>query len=375
MFKYLLFCLILSVFLPFSVHAQSYHVVKDFRHEWQNHEPNLKVLVPYLSTSPTQSISFDLPLNQYAHSMLLIVCPEKYSVYIDQALVEVTSKADSLIYSIDSLRGLYPNGVVNVQLYSRRWNGARVETKIISEGSGRFLIDSRTDAPNPRASSNDDMMILGSLLVFAVMVVFRTQVYRLFKEYFTLIKTFRVRQKFDLITAQDPISPVSIGFMLMYALFIGAAVVNFSIKMPLMGVEVWLPWLSDESSEVVWGLYATGLAFVAMFLKIPLVNIVSGIFNLRRYAELHFYAYFRMSLLISFLVFIMSLILFISGDIYQDLLTMVFRWMLLAVLAIRLVMMYLILNNAFNVKKMHLISYLCSSEFIPLIMFIKTLFR
>ncbi|MCV9388663.1 DUF4271 domain-containing protein [Reichenbachiella ulvae] len=294
---------------------------------------------------------------------------------MDQALVEVTTISDSLLYSVDSLRGLYSSGKVNVQIYSSHWRGKDVQTKIISEGKGKYLTDSSAGGIDVRESRNDDLMILSSLLVFAVMVIFRTQVYRLFKEYFALVKTFRVRQKFDLITAQDPVSPASLGFMLMYALFIGAAVVNLFIKHSFSGLDGRFPFIDAEAGTLTWGLYAFGLAFLSIFLKIPLVNIVSSIFNLRRHAELHFYAYFRMSLLIAFLVFIMSLILFISGENYQDILLIGFRWLLLGILAIRLIMMYLILNNAFNVKKMHLISYLCSSEFIPLIMFIKTLFR
>lgn len=350
-------------------------VIKDLRYDWKTHEPNLKVLVPYLSENASaQSIIFFVDIKQYAGTKLLIDCPGGYSIYFNQRLFTVTEGTSKQFFSVDSLSTLHTEKPLEVELYSEHWNDKKIKTQVVRQGSSMIGNQETTFTQLSREVNNDDLMIIVNMFIFVVLIIFRTRVYRIFKEYFMVVRTFRVRQKFDLIAAQDPFSPMSIAFMVLYALFIGGAFLNLQLKLP--GGLDGLGWFQEYRFRPVWewSAYASLAALLLILLKIVLVNALSRLFYFHRHSELHFYAYFRMAFLISFVIYVSSLAIFVSGNSTADFLFQALPYFTTVLLAIRLIMIYLILNNIVNVKKMHLISYLCTSELIPVIIIIKTLF-
>ncbi|PIB37287.1 hypothetical protein BFP72_18660 [Reichenbachiella sp. 5M10] len=350
------------------------HVVEDLKYSWKSYDEKLEQWIPYLSTSESHAVAVVLDLNDYQGSELLLVCPEGYSLFIQGQLVHVTADSDSLFWSIDSLKEAYRSPRIRVGLFSQQWQAAQVQTQVVRraehllfEGEGLMHYWTRG------TRKNGDVMILSSLLIFAMMVIFRTSLYRSFREYFSIGRAFAVRQRFELIASQSPFSLVNIGFMLLYALFVGGTMINVLLKFPAYATStVWGIELSSASA-VMAGVYASGGAFVAILLKAPLIEVLTRVFNFQKYSEVHFFAYFRLSLLIAFFSFLGSILLFVSSYSVSLYLFEVFQWGVLSLLVTRLVLMYLVLNNHYSFRKLHLISYLCSSEIIPLIIFVKTL--
>ncbi|WP_407692841.1 DUF4271 domain-containing protein [Reichenbachiella agarivorans] len=126
---------------------------------------------------------------------------------------------------------------------------------------------------------------------------------------------------------------------------------------------------------MVLSIYAVLFSFGAMLLKVPLIKILTSLFSVQKHSDVHYFTYLRLSLIIAFIAFIGSVLLFLSPDHSAEIAWEVYRYSLLVFLFIRLILMYLVLNNSFSFNKFHLISYLCSSEIIPLIILVKTLLR
>ncbi|MBU2914769.1 DUF4271 domain-containing protein [Reichenbachiella agariperforans] len=353
--------------------SEGFSVIKDLRYSWKNHEPNLKILVPYLSTSSVPAVTFDLNLNQYMGAELMLIVPANHSIYIEAALMTVTERRDTLLWSVDSLRSYYDQPSINLILYSKSWDSQGVSSWVVQTGDNVLVETGSELSEIYRSKGENDRMILASLTILSLMVIFRTYLYRLFHEYFLVSKSIRVRQNFELIAAQSPLSLITIGFIFLYAAFLAGAVLNLGLK--LGETSHWVAYFGFLPSSEVQALLVFAIAFGLMILKVPLIGLMARVFGFQKAIEVHFFAYFRLSLLISFFAFSASIVVFVSSlDLAADL-WFVVKLVVLIFLLIRLVLMYLILNNNLGVKKLHLISYLCSSEIIPLIIIVKTLLR
>ncbi|UXP33753.1 hypothetical protein N6H18_07275 [Reichenbachiella agarivorans] len=220
-----LFCLLYSV----QTYSQPTHlVIKDLRHGWKSYDQEARSWQPYLSATPSNTILFQLDLNRFQGADLLLVVPPNHSLLINHQLILVTQRVDSLLWSVDSLRAYYQLPTINLEIFSKRIKESEIQTLIVKNGQAGVANSEAAGFDSRESSEDNNVMIMGVLFVFFVLAIFRTLVYRVYNEYFLLSRAFSVRQKFELIDSQSTMSPVNLGFIFLYSVFVGGLVLNLA---------------------------------------------------------------------------------------------------------------------------------------------------
>ena len=182
-------------------------------------------------------------------------------------------------------------------------------------------------------------------------------------------KALQQRQSFDLITAYSPLAWPNIGFIIFYAILIGCSVINISLFHDQASFN--LPFKTSLDNSLLTGLKIGVLCFVFMLLKLVLISGSTALFKINKVRLIHFFTYFRHSLIIAISIFVYSLIngifegaLVSEGWIYTQVVAVI-------VWSARIIQIFFVLNKIYTFRKLHLFSYLCSTELIPLLLFLK----
>lgn len=369
LFAFLLATLILG---PASHHGATAQVtdveLHNIRWDWHSHNDATNELVPFFGYKETTTIHFKVDLNKYRGSQLKFVLQENTFCWIEDQLIFRAQDSKPRYITVDSLKKIYDKNQLSFTLYNEALDARLIKTTIISQN--KIISTEQQGGPELRKElSRSDTFIVISVLILLMIAVFRTAHFRLFREYFSLSRALQQRQSFDLITAYSPLAWPNIGFIIFYAVLIGCSVVNIGLFQ--FNAEIKLPLGLTQSNSLVVGTTAGVLCLASMLLKLALVSASTTLFMIQKVRLIHFFTYFRHSLIIAMIIFIFSLF----NGIFEG--SMVSSgWMLIQVLVIlvwsaRVVHIFFVLNKIYTFRKLHLFSYLCSTELIPLLLFFK----
>jgi hypothetical protein len=114
------------------------------------------------------------------------------------------------------------------------------------------------------------------------------------------------------------------------------------------------------------------LAFMLlMILKYPLINIIASIFLFRKLKAVHFYENFRFGFFVSFIFLVISMANnYTDGKLLLDHIE-IMSGLVIVLLVANSILVFIKLNSLQSFRKLHLFSYLCSTEIIPLIILLK----
>ena len=160
------------------------------------------------------------------------------------------------------------------------------------------------------------------------------------------------------------------------ALYCGC--ISFLLILIALQVEDWaslFPFLLVASSVqlLFYWLGGTVLALLALFIKYMMTRMVAGWFQLGAFADLHILNYIRLSAG----VYALTTLLLVASNV-SEMLTLAGTGLALVVLTIglfiRTSVLFFKLLAFSNLRKLHLFSYLCTTEIIPLLISIKILY-
>ena len=343
--------------------------LRNLRWDWEVYDNEVEHFVPYFKQNKTEAIRFEIDLNKYRGSTLKLVLPGNYFVWIDGKLVMDNLQYRTTYMALDSLNRIYAQSRISMTIYSDTFNGKAVETSIVNTQNGNSLSSEVSFFLQRKNKSQLDIFIIISIATLSLIALFRAFNNRLFQEYFSLTKSLQVRQNFDLITAHAPVAWPNIGFIIFYAILIGATVMNFGLFHTSQNFD--FPLDISSTNSIPTGLKVSLVCFVLMIGKILLVTLGSELFNLSKIKAIHFFAYFRLSLIMAMLSFVLSLINGIfDGALINE------NWYSIQIIVLlawsgRFILIFFVLNKIYTFRKLHLFSYLCSSELIPLLLFFK----
>ena len=324
-------------------------------------------------TSASDAIYFTLDANRFRNYDLEIYGARNFSVWINGKLVKQSSgpsadKAGRQVrLDIDSLSDIY-HTPMTVGLYARK-GLSRIKTNIVTFSSHQ------SDEEEMLRKKNylRDFSVLGVLILvmgFLVMLRFNR---RMLFDYFDFTKLLSLQERDESLVAGRITSRFSI---LIYIYLSAWCAYLFLITFQHIG-ENWII-IGDFTIKSVgdgflkWG-QMTFVIGLIIFIKVSIVLSLSIVFRLREGGSIQVLNYFR---LISFLLMILSIILvfyFIlttKSPHYYENLIVITAW----VMAGWGVLIFLKLLNKSTYSVFHLFSYLCASEFFPIIILFKSLF-
>ncbi|SMD35417.1 protein of unknown function [Reichenbachiella faecimaris] len=343
--------------------------LKNLRWDWEVYNEKTGHYEPYFKQNKSKAIRFKLDLNKFQSSYLKLALSENYFVRIDGELVFANLEKTTHFWGLDSLKDVFEKDRLFITLYSAEFNEPLVGTSIVSIQAEDSISTNESVFLQKRTNGQLDKFIIISIVTLSLIALFRAFNFRLFREYFSFGKSLQLRQNFDLIIAHAPLSWPNLAFMLFYAILVGNTVMNIGLFQTESTFEIPMDLLQVGSISV--GIMVCIICFVFMLGKLLLITLGTELFKINKVRVVHFFAYFRLSLIMALIMFSLSLINGIFGGVIVN-----EYWKLLQLIIVlawtgRLVLMFFVLNKIYTFRKLHLFSYLCSSELIPLLLFFK----
>ncbi|MFY0626518.1 MAG: DUF4271 domain-containing protein [Reichenbachiella sp.] len=368
--KLLFFGLILI--LHNSINASNKEIeIENLRYNWRVYDEKDKSFHPYLSSESYPNVYFNLDKRKYQGFELKIELGSNSFIFLNDWLILASEKDSTYYFDIDSLILLNSNAELSFSTYFPPKRDVQLQTYIVDRNRhSSGYEDNRTNILEEREiNKNLNEFITTSLLLLGIIVMFRTSSYRTFSEYFSITDAFSKRQRFELITSLPLFSANNLAFVALYSLIVSISVLNFGVFQD--GHFFQFPYMPFQSSIISGVLSVFFLAFFLILMKRFLVYTVSSVFNFQRVRDLHFYTYFRLSILISLVFFGISILNGIRGGGLMESMDHLLFWFFLFALLIRILLVFLVLNSQLNFHKLQIIVYLCSTEIIPLIFLLK----
>lgn len=360
--------LVLTFFYLMTLSAWAQVIeIEDLKYHWNVKADQTNKLEPYFGQS-ADAVYFNMNTSANAAYHLQLELPTNTFFYINERMRLVSKGSSSHVLSIDSLHHAF-GSELNMAVFGRNLDHFKVETKVVqlipSTQSGH--ISAMPIFEREKDLSRDRLIILG-IMILGLLLGYRTMNYRMFSEYFSPFQTFVLRQRFDVIGAQSTFGFKNLSFIILYGILLGAGV--YTLQMTK--VEVFT-WSSFETAPWLLALLVTFGSVVLIILKYPLLLILSELFKVRKILTLQYMIYCRFSLLVSALFFGTCLVIGLTNKGLWTSLEHILVALGLIILFSRVMMIFLVLNSRLIFYKLHLFTYLCSTEIFPLIVFLKFL--
>jgi|GEM_PF-4326705 len=351
----------MALLICLSYTAKSQQIIYDLKQEWVTYDEQVKGFLPTeLSGQGHHSISFGIPENKYDNFFLQIHVKRAAYLFCSDVLVQPLTAGNNLI-RIDQLKKVCGPGHLFLTVYSGE-SIMDLNTYVVSAATP--VIENNTLTPL-RSHGYMNAFIIINILLLSSFVIVRFSYPDVSRQYLFLGRIISFRTIDELIYKIGPFSVPNIWMIVWISAVGGVCVISFVHANGLLALAGLLNKLPESFVGYILRWLGVSLAlFILFFLKYLIVNLFSYVFAFKT-GNHHFAGHLRLSFLIVVIVFIMSLGNELSvGHPYLSLLTTV--TILLSVL--RIFILFFKLSSQSTSTVIHLILYLCATEFIPLIL-------
>jgi len=310
------------------------------------------------------TVYFTIVPAQFKNQHLNIQCPEKWQLFVNGNLI--FSGVGNVLFAVDSIT--HEPGEPQL-LGVHVTNGVRhVNTSIVS--MGRTLPENGLQIPlRPPTFFRDYGIIAAVFLILFFLLLYRTNT-QLTVDYFSFSKIFSASERNETQLASRITSSANLLFYLFCALLTGFLLsAIFYSAGPFFRAANSIKMDSMLSAFGVWGkLSAFILALLAA--KLTIVLLFSTLFNLKETISFQFFNFLRFVLFTALTMAVLSLVFFtfrVDASVFYE--RLIVLGLVLLSLGSFMVLAKLLGKARFSF--FHLFSYLCVSEFIPLVIIIK----
>jgi len=347
-------------------------VVENLKQEWLVSSVQNSNFSPYVKEihSPVL-IHFYLNLNKYKEYYLSLDIPDNTSLFIENKIVGFYENAQTKNFPIDSLLNEYGLNHILITIFSEENLPEVLLSNVVDFSPKKNTGMNKVDFSSPVRMLNDfnDFNLLSVLLIIILGISIRTSQEKLFKEYFNVRKIFTLNFKSEALYSVSFLSTQNLISLLYYGLIVGFSITNFVVWITPDSILSF--WDNPTLGSLVFAIILSLAVTFIMVLKYPMLILITNIFVFRKATTIHYYEYLRFSFIISLMLFILSII----NNVYQGILISNFThqlgWLLVFLVIARSIFIYLKLIKLKSFRKLHLFSYLCSTEIIPLIILLK----
>lgn len=352
----LLFFLLSASFL--SLAQEQLSVIKNLNDDWQVFK-NRK-FQQFKNRQSTRTVYFQVNPIEGAN-YLIVNSKMEFSIFLNGQLLNNYDRQNAKL-NIDSLSKGY-KGLLFSIYSSQPITEATISTLILTSKKAEGKIDLE-QRPN---STSDFFAIAALLLLGGVSFLIGTRPI-LVIDYLNPVRTFSIKEREGVLTSNRITSSSNILFYIFTCYLLSFLVLSWQIG---SSSKTFLDVSNNTFSEAFakWNLIAL-VIFGIFVLKFIWLAFFSFSFALKSGFHFHFYNFIRILILISILLAIVSLTLYIVHE-PRSFYSTVTYYLIGVTVASWLIVTYLKLlaNSSFTFS--HLFFYLCATEIIPLILFVK----
>jgi len=338
----------------------------DLQSEWMFHDGNSYRAWPPDQKSGVSTIYFPLSTRIYGGQYLQVRCPGKTHLFINGALI--TDVQDSALFALDDLRAEFGEQIF-VGIHGLD-NLTQLETRIVSVETPAVFIPSL--GARPPTFFRDFAIVASFTIALFLLVLFRVNP-QLTLDYFSFSKVFSSTERNETQLASRITSSENLLFYLFSALLMGflLSIILYSAGPQFMASRP-LAFTSLFSTLLIWMELSL---FILLLLagKLVIVLLFSTLYNFRETVSFQFFNFLRFVLFTAVVMSVISLVFFIlqvrTPAWYEGLIVLG-----LILLTIGSMVVFLKLLSRLRFSLFHLFSYLCISEFIPLVILFKIFF-
>lgn len=363
--KITLFLVLLQA-LALSGYGDDFEPVADLSSQWffNDNETSL----PYVKGNNTDpvAIHFKLNLARYAGNYLIISHPHPTVLFVDGKIFSFAERQGNFRLPVDSLYRVLNREQVLVTVFSEMREYDQLSTTISAE---TFFFESQgmKMAPEPRVTfERSDLFII--LLLLAVFYALTLNTNRKsMQDFYSVEQALSGRIKDDSVYRLKLFAQNNLLIFLFHA-----SVISFLMVVLTRYSDfhfTFEKYLAD--SDFVNWLLLSVIIFFAFFLKYILIKYLGELFDLGSSANYYFYEFMRLSMnFFMALLIVASIVLigfpYLAGGMIRMGLTVTFVFMF-----VRLIFIFMRIARMSGFKNVHLFSYLCTTETLPIIIGIK----
>jgi hypothetical protein len=351
--------------ISITAYSQDFLVEKDLRLDWTFYSQDEQTVLPFLDANDESPYAIHLlhDLDYGKGTFLKVQIPAASSLFIENKFVFHFDKDTTRLFSIDSLRSQLSRDYLYLTLYSKAGFEAPPASSI-----GFLRRDFDTDMNvNPishrEIDARNDYIKIIILLVFTFFVLLHTLLPSELREFYSIGSLFTFRYtdtyltKYRIITKTQTLVIVYQAAMLAAIMIVSLHYYNNPLGASfVMRVNPIFGWMM---------IFALTLALI--FFKYILITIVSYLFGISDRINFYFVEYLRMAMIFYSMIFAVISYVVINRFYALDGLLKALIVIVIIFNFLRLIVIYFKFQRNISIKNLHLFSYLCSTELIPIV--------
>jgi hypothetical protein len=361
---------IILLFTSGVIGGNEYRILHDLKDTWKFYSPRDNALLPYIPENKvnTRTLFFFVEPDRFPGESLIISFPAGSSLWINDQLVRQYEKADTIQFPLDSLAmAYYGQGKLSMTLYhpSRplsgifTWVGTKIET-----GFDPLVIN--PISPRKFNESQNEFIVIGLLIVsfYAMLLNLYPKDSRIFFNIGFVL--------FSSTTSDDLFKPRSITKIQFLYLLLLSGMTAFLILIfhHNIGIIALDKWLVETPVFISWFVIAISF-FLLILLKYLLILTMSNLFNISDKVNYYFFEIIILSMIFYSGLFIILTIIGLGFSYHITTLLSYMVYLVVAFYLFRAAFMFLKIRSKTSVKNLHLFSYLCTTELLPVIIGLK----
>ena len=349
------------------------NVVYELQDRIYAYDWNEDLWLPFTADSLSSNLlGFSLSLQIYRSLDLELTLPQQTAIYIDDKMVGYKWDDSNEFWDLDSLADIYSQEEVFISFYNRQGLSPKVilinlcsDFEWIEDDAAAILVLER------ERSAFSDFFIVAFFLVIAYFVVSFKRFPDFFREFFSFrtMYSLRIKKEENLLTGR-PINPINLFFMVGYSLMLSFLIIAVSY---LYYLEE-LTFISFHFSFLTYIAQWLGLSFlllILLHLKYFYIWFLSNLFDLGKFRNSHFIDYIGMAnIFFAGLFFLLGFTYFGWRFAVANVIDVALIFIVLF-LVLRILILFFKSLSVSTFQKLHLFSYLCTSELVPALIIIK----
>ncbi len=349
--------------------GQNFIVEKNLKLDWHFYNESKNVMLPFLENSSENPAAMHLTIDfDYGkEAYLKIDITENTSLFIENKFIKHYDENLIGYFLLDSLHKIFQAEELQLTLYKKDGFQNPTDSKI---GFIHKTFDSAINV-NPISERNIDkrsnyykIIILMLFTLFVVLYVyFPAELFDFLS--LRLLLTFRYTD--TLITKYRSLMKTQTLVIVYQAALLAAILVVFLnfYRNPLDQLFIF------SINPIFSWFVIIGIVLILIYFKFIIISIVSVLFGISDRINFYFIEFLRMAMIFYSIIFVLVSYVLINHFYLIDFLLERLVFMVVLFNITRFVILYFKFRRSISIKSMHLFSYLCTTELIPIIIGLK----
>lgn len=344
---------------------EGYTVLRDLKRDSYFSTGDDTQLLPYIKgiQKDTRKIHIIFDARSFKDSKLYMQLPGGTGVfYDDQIIFTSLDRRAEILWAVDSLSKLSHSDTIRLTLY-RKKGLINYTAGVVRKGAQFTPISDITISDSRTITFSKDYFLLMIVILFGLYAFLLSRYPKTFGDFVAVSGIFSFRSRDESFNQTRFLYGSTISFLVVHSAMLAVLVLIYD----KYGPEHFDLYLADDKNIIVRWLLLTLIIYGLIVIKYLLIYYTGQLFNLGKSIKMYFSDFIRLSIVFYLLVFF-AVAAFLIGREY--ILSQAIKYLISIVLTfymIRFVIIFFRLRNATGFNILHLFSYLCATEILPIL--------